>query len=219
MFALGGLQGLIGWYMVASGFAERTDVSQYRLAMHLGLALAIYAYVLWIAVRLLAPVPQVSARAAGLRRGLWAFAGLLALTILAGALVAGINAGLTYNTWPLMDGRLVPDGYFVRAPWWINPFENPTAVQFNHRVLAQLAVVAALGLWLWARARPLAAGARRAFDLLALGALAQLGLGIWTLLWVVPVWLGAAHQAGALVVLSLTVWALTRLVPARRAAP
>jgi len=222
MFALGGLQGLLGWYMVASGFADRVDVSQYRLAAHLGLALAIYAYVLWIALRLLAPAPALSADAHGLRRGLWGFAGLVALTILAGALVAGLNAGLSYNTYPLMDGRLVPDSYLIRQPWWINVFETPAAVQFNHRMLAQLAVAAALGLWLWSRRAALAATARRAFDLLALAALGQLALGVWTLLWVVPVWLGALHQAGAILVLSLTVWALTRLaptpIPAREAA-
>ncbi|MBK1668830.1 heme A synthase [Rhodovibrio sodomensis] len=214
MFALGGLQGLVGWYMVASGFAERTDVSQYRLAAHLGLALLIYAYVLWVAFTLLAPAPAVSSGARGLRLGLRAFAGLLAVTILAGALVAGINAGLTYNTFPKMAGQWVPSGYWIREPTWLNPFENPAAVQFNHRVLAILTVVAALGLWLWARARPLALTARRALGLLALAATAQLGLGIWTLLWVVPVWLGAAHQAGALTLLGLTVWALTRLNPA-----
>ncbi|MBK1698877.1 heme A synthase [Rhodovibrio salinarum] len=213
MFALGGLQGLVGWYMVASGFAERTDVSQYRLAAHLGLALAIYAYVLWITFGLLAPAPAQSDGARALRTGLRAFAGLLAATILAGALVAGINAGLTYNTFPKMAGEWVPSGYWIREPTWANPFENPAAVQFNHRVLAVLTVITALGLWGWARTRPLAATARRAFDLLALAALGQLGLGIWTLLWVVPVWLGAAHQAGALTLLALTVWALTRLSP------
>ena len=213
MFALGGLQGFIGWYMVASGFAERTDVSQYRLAAHLGLALAIYAYVLWVAFTLLAPAPPASDGARSLRLGLRAFAGLLAVTILAGALVAGINAGLAYNTFPKMAGEWVPSGYWLREPTWANPFENPAAVQFNHRVLAILTVVAAIGLWVWARTRPLASTARRAFGLLALAAVGQLGLGIWTLLWVVPVWLGAAHQAGALTLLGLTVWALTRLSP------
>jgi cytochrome c oxidase assembly protein subunit 15 len=213
MFALGGLQGFVGWYMVASGFADRTDVSQYRLAAHLGLALLIYAYVLWVAFTLLAPIPAASEGARGLRAGLRAFAGLLAVTILAGALVAGINAGLTYNTFPKMAGEWVPSGYWIREPTWLNPFENPAAVQFNHRILAVLTVIAAFALWLWAHTRPLALTARRAFALLALAAAGQLALGIWTLLWVVPVWLGAAHQAGALTLLALTVWALTRLRP------
>ena len=213
MFALGGLQGFVGWYMVASGFAERTDVSQYRLAAHLGLALLIYAYVLWIAFMLLAPAPAKSDDARGLRTGLRAFAGLLAVTILAGALVAGINAGLAYNTFPKMAGEWVPSGYWIREPTWLNPFENPAAVQFNHRILAILTVASAFGLWAWARTRPLALTARRAFGLLALAAAGQLALGIWTLVWVVPLWLGAAHQAGALILLGLTVWALTRLSP------
>jgi cytochrome c oxidase assembly protein subunit 15 len=215
MFALGALQGVVGWYMVASGFAERTDVSQYRLAMHLGLALVIYAYVLWVAFALLAPAPAAGPEVRGLRAGLRAFAGLLAVTILAGALVAGINAGLAYNTFPKMAGEWVPSGYWIREPTWANPFENPAAVQFNHRVLAMLTVAAALALWAWSRTRPLAATARRAFALLGGIAVAQLALGIWTLLWVVPVWLGAAHQAGALALLAATVWALTRLAPAR----
>jgi cytochrome c oxidase assembly protein subunit 15 len=211
LFALGGLQGAVGWFMVASGFADRVDVSQYRLMLHLGLALAIYAYAFWVAIGLLAPTPAGGADARALRRSLWAFAGLVAATILAGALVAGLNAGLAYNTFPLMEGRFVPAGYGIRSPWIANLFENPTAVQFNHRLLAELTVLAALGLWLWSRRVAIAPAARRAFDLLALGALGQLGLGIATLLLIVPVWLGALHQAGAVVVLSLTVWALTRL--------
>ena len=220
LFALGGLQGLIGWFMVASGFGDRTDVSQYRLALHLGMALAIYAYALWVAIGLLAPahLPGAARGARGLRCGLIAFTGLVAVTILAGALVAGTNAGLAYNSFPLMEGRFVPANYGMQSPLWLNAFENPAAVQFNHRLLAEVTVAVALGLWLWSRRVALTWQARRAFDYLALGALAQLGLGIWTLLLVVPVWLGALHQAGAVVVLTLTVWALTRLKDAGAAA-
>jgi len=211
LFALGGLQGLIGWIMVASGFGDRTDVSQYRLMLHLGMALAIHAYALWLAIRLVAPAPAPSPAAGGLRTGLIAFAGLVAITLLAGALVAGTNAGLVHNSFPLMGGQLVPPGYLRHEPVWLNAFETPAAVQFNHRVLAIATVAAAVGLWLWARRVPLATGARRAFDYLALGAAGQVVLGIWTLLAVVPVWLGALHQLGAILVLTLTVWALTRL--------
>jgi cytochrome c oxidase assembly protein subunit 15 len=211
LFALGGLQGFIGWYMVASGFGDRTDVSQYRLMMHLGMALAIYAYALWVALSLIAPRPEPSPAAVGLRRGLWGVSALVALTILAGALVAGTNAGLAYNTFPLMEGRFVPGNYVLESPAWLNAFENPAAIQFNHRLLAEVTVLAALGLWVWSRRVPLAQGARRACDLLALGCVAQLGLGVWTLLAAVPVWLGAVHQAGAVGVLTLTVWALSRL--------
>jgi cytochrome c oxidase assembly protein subunit 15 len=214
MFALGALQGVVGWYMVASGFAERTDVSQYRLALHLGLALVIYVYVLRVAFGLLAPA-RPGAVPAGLRQGALGFAGLLGLTVLAGALVAGLNAGLSYNTFPLMAGQLVPDGYLIRDPWWLNAFETPAAVQFNHRVLALATLVAAAGLWLGARRAGVAPAVRRAVDLLGAVALAQVGLGIWTLLAVVPVWLGAVHQAGALVLLGATVWTLSRMTPAR----
>jgi cytochrome c oxidase assembly protein subunit 15 len=211
LFALGGLQGLIGWIMVASGFGDRTDVSQYRLMLHLGMALAIYAYALWLAIRLVAPAPAPSPAAGGLRTGLIAFAGLVAVTLLAGALVAGTNAGLVYNSFPLMGGQVVPPGYLRHEPVWLNAFETPAAVQFNHRVLAIATVVAAIGLWIWARRVPLSTGARRAFQYLALGAVGQVALGVWTLLAVVPVWLGALHQLGAIAVLTLTIWALTRV--------
>ncbi|SDG07636.1 cytochrome c oxidase assembly protein subunit 15 [Limimonas halophila] len=211
LFVLGGLQGALGWFMVASGFAERTDVSQYRLTLHLGFALAIYAYALALAIRLRWPSAPASADAAGVRRGLWAFAGLVAVTIVAGALVAGLNAGMSYNTYPLMAGEVVPANYGVHAPWWLNWFENVAAVQFNHRLLAHLTVVAGLALWVWGCFARLSEEARRALAWLALGSLGQLVLGVVTLLAVVPVWLGAAHQAGAIVVLSLTIWALSRV--------
>ena len=217
LFALGGLQGFLGWFMVASGFGDRTDVSQYRLMLHLGMALAIYAYGLWVAIGLLAPRPSASHGARPLYRGLQGFAALVALTVLAGALVAGTNAGLAYNTFPLMEGAFIPANYAPTQPLWLNAFENPAAIQFNHRLLAEFTVVAAIGLWVWSRRVPLATTARRAFDALALVAAAQLGLGIWTLLAAVPVWLGAAHQAGAIVMLSVTIWTLHRVRSTRPA--
>lgn len=206
-FLLGGLQGAMGWYMVASGFADRTDVSQYRLVAHLALAVLIYGYLLWLAFCCLAPSLGGGAAGARLRPWLAALAGLIGVTILSGGFVAGLNAGLTYNTFPLMDGSLVPDGYGDLAPWHLNLFENVAAVQFNHRFLAVLTVLAALVLWLRSR-RLLAPGpAAQAMTLCGLMALLQLGLGIATLLLVVPVWLGALHQAGALILLGLTLWA------------
>jgi len=216
LFVLGGLQGAVGWFMVASGFGERTDVSQYRLTLHLGFALMIYVYALTLAIRLRWPEAPASRDAAAVRRGLWGFTGLLVLTLVGGALTAGLNAGMAYNTYPLMAGELVSGNYGVREPWLVNWVENVAAVQFNHRLLAHLTVAAGLALWLWGRVARLADPARRALGWLALGALGQLALGVLTLLAVVPVWLGAAHQTGALVVLTLTVWALTRVrEPAR----
>ena len=211
IFALGALQGLMGWYMVASGFAERTDVSQYRLVAHLLLACAVYVYTLAIALRLLAPVDDGGRRAGALRLGLIALVILLIVTIASGGFVAGLNAGFIYNTFPLMDGRLVPEDYGALSPWSANLFENVAAVQFNHRVLAIATLAGAVLLWAAARATPVPAAARRVMALLAIVAALQVALGISALLLVVPVWLGALHQAGALTLLTVAVCALHSL--------
>ncbi len=213
MFVLGALQGALGWYMVASGFAERTDVSQYRLVAHLTAAVVIYGYILWVAFRLLVPAPAPSPGAARLRGGLAAFAALVFITLTSGGFVAGLNAGMVYNTFPLMDGRWIPEGYAMLDPWVRNLFENGIAVQFNHRLLAVVTVAAALGLWLASRRLALAARARTACTLVLVMASAQLGLGISTLLLVVPVWLGALHQAGAMMLLTLALWAVHQVRP------
>jgi len=213
LFALGGLQGLMGWYMVASGFAGRTDVSQYRLAAHLALAVLIYGYLLKVAFAQLCPEPGTSAdpRAGALRRALDGFLALTALTIVSGAFVAGLNAGFTYNTFPLMDGDLVPAGYGDLRPWALNLFENVAAVQFNHRLLAMVTLAVAAGLWHWSRRLALTPGAAGAMVLLLAMALLQLALGISALLLAVPVWLGALHQGGALLLLGLGLWARHQL--------
>lgn len=220
MFVLGGLQGLLGWYMVQSGLSERTDVSQYRLAAHLAAAFAIYAYIFWIALTLMRPLPaaQPDPGAAGLRRHLLAVAGLTGLTLLYGGFVAGLNAGMVYNTFPLMNGRLLPDGPLFLEPVWINLFENPGTVQFIHRVLAIALVGTTLWLWVRARAVALAGHAGVALTLLTGMVLIQASLGIATLLLVVPIPLAAAHQAGAVVVLTLILWALHELRAAGRPA-
>lgn len=204
------LQGALGWYMVSSGFAERTDVSQYRLAAHLGLAAVIYGYTLWLALTLGRPEPNAEANGPirRLRAGLIGLTCLVGVTMVSGAFVAGLDAGLTYNTFPLMDGRLVPRGYGALEPWILNLFENVAAVQFNHRLLAVVTVGTALGLWTLGRTGTPVPRARRALDLVAGMALIQLGLGIATLLLAVPVWLGALHQAGALLLLGGTLHAL-----------
>jgi len=217
LFILGGLQGAMGWYMVASGFAERTDVSQYRLAAHLTIAVVIYAYLLILAWRLRDPEPEASqdSSASSLRGGLTALTALAGVTLLSGAFVAGINAGLIYNSFPLMDGRLVPSDYGFLDPFWLNAFENVAAVQFNHRLLAIVSVFAALALWLWSLRMDLSERARWALGLMALMAVTQLGLGIATLLAAVPVWLGALHQAGALLLIALVLRARYLLRPER----
>jgi len=209
IFVLGGLQGGLGWFMVASGFAELTDVSHYRLTAHLALALLIYGYIFWIATGLLSP----DARTVGtgdqqMRQPLVLFLLLVSVTILSGGLVAGLNAGLIYNSFPLMDGRLIPDGYGDLNPFALNLVENIAAVQFNHRLLAVATALAALGLWGWSRKLAPSPALSLALHLLALAALAQVALGIATLLLVVPVSLAALHQGGAIVLLTAGLWAL-----------
>jgi cytochrome c oxidase assembly protein subunit 15 len=200
LFVLGGLQGAVGWWMVASGLVERTDVSQYRLTAHLGLAVLIFAGLIWTARGVL--VPQADPGTAALRGPARLTLALILLQILLGGLVAGLDAGMAYNTWPLMDGAIVPDGLFAVSPAWLNAFENALTVQFNHRVAAILVVVAALFTW-W-RSRSLPASAARKLGLLLVAVVGlQFALGIWTLLAQVPLALGLAHQAGALALIAV----------------
>jgi cytochrome c oxidase assembly protein subunit 15 len=213
IFALGGCQGALGWYMVESGLAERIEVSQYRLTAHLALALVIYAATLWTALGLL-KTPRVAAPAR-LRRGAEIVLGLVSLTIVAGGFVAGLNAGLAYNTFPLMDGRLVPAGYAQLEPFIRNCFENVAAVQFDHRVLAMTTVALVILLWLAGSGAALPVPAKRALHVLVIIALLQLGLGISTLLLVVPISLAAAHQAGAVLLLTAAIVLRHRLKAVR----
>ncbi len=214
LLALGGLQGFVGWYMVQSGLTERVTVSPYRLALHLGLAFVIFGWLLWTALDVGRETRRSDRGArvgAGMRYGAAGLVGVILLQVLSGALVAGLKAGLTYNTWPLMDGALVPDGLLAMAPWYLNAFENITMVQFNHRLLAYVVVVlAAWHLWSVLRAandQPLVGSA----VVVLVAILAQAALGIWTLLSVVPLPLGIAHQTGAVVVLGVAIWHLHRV--------
>jgi cytochrome c oxidase assembly protein subunit 15 len=198
VFVLGGLQGAMGWYMVASGLVDEPRVSHLRLTAHLGLAFLILGAMLWIAFDLLFP------RREGQDRGLARFAGVVAalvfLQVLLGGLVAGIRAGKAYNTFPLMNGHLVPPETFMLEPWWLNFFNNMATVQLDHRLVAWLLVL--LVPWLWWRVR--SAGvpprARAAAHLLLVTLAVQFALGVWTLLAAVPVALGAAHQGVATLV-------------------
>jgi cytochrome c oxidase assembly protein subunit 15 len=205
IFALGGLQGALGWYMVKSGLIDRPDVSPYRLTAHLLLAVAIYGAVLWIAFGLVAP----RGRGGPSRRlGRWLLA-LVVLTIAAGGFVAGLDAGFAFNTFPLMDGKLVPDDYAALSPAWQNVFENISAVQFNHRWLAIATLVLAAAFWRSLSGQ--APAVRLAGQLVLAAAGLQVTLGIATLLLIVPVPLAAAHQAGALVLFTAVLWANHRL--------
>ena len=208
MFVLGGLQGLLGWYMVKSGLVHDPHVSPYRLTAHLGLALLIYGYLLWTAMDLLMPSGRADRRQppAGFRRYARLLSGLVFVTLLSGGFVAGLKAGLAYNTFPLMNGRLVPEGLFVLDPVWRNFFENITTVQFDHRVLAITLFSLVVGLWLLGRRTELPGTVRLGLNLLLAVVLVQVALGISTLVMFVPVPLAAAHQAGAVAVLSVSLF-------------
>ncbi|MDP6404319.1 MAG: COX15/CtaA family protein [Alphaproteobacteria bacterium] len=213
MFVLGGLQGVLGWWMVKSGLLERPDVSHYRLTAHLGLAVLIFGYMLSVAVTLLVPKAViVDDRLRGLGRFGLVMTLVVFVVILSGGLVAGLDAGFAYNTFPLMDGRLVPEGLFDHAPWYINPLENLITIQFDHRWLAVATLLAVVALWQHALRRGVTGSLRTAFHLVLVVAAIQVGLGIATLVLVVPVALAALHQAGALLLFSVIVIAaqLTR---------
>jgi cytochrome c oxidase assembly protein subunit 15 len=190
IFILGGLQGALGWWMVASGLSERVDVSQYRLAAHLSLAVLLFGAVLWTALDLW----RGGARIGRAPLLFSAFAIAVFAQMALGAFVAGLRAGRTFNTWPLMDGRFFPEGYFAGAPSFNDLFETAAAAQFNHRLGAYL--LCAFGIYVFIAARRLGLGRDGA---IVLGALfAQVLLGIATVLAATPISLGLAHQALAL---------------------
>lgn len=212
MFILGGLQGVLGWFMVKSGLVDRPDVSQYRLAAHLGAALLIYGYILWVAWGLLFPERTAPPGAPGWRFSVGLCA-MIVLTMLSGGFVAGLNAGFAYNTFPLMDGELIPEHLFALSPVYINFFEDVTTVQFTHRVLAMTTLVTVATFWLVLRRGAACRSARRASNMLLAFAVLQVTLGISTLLLIVPIPLAAAHQAVAVLLLTAGLWTAFQLRP------
>ena len=212
LLILGGAQGVLGWYMVMSGLVDRPSVSHYRLAAHLGAALIIYSLLLWLAFDLLAAGRAVPGPSP-VRRWCWATLAIVAGTIFWGALVAGLDAGIGFNTWPLMAGDVLPaDALRTEPPWiagdqpvvaWQLPFENPAMVQFVHRWIAIGAVAAVVVLWIVSRRGDVAGRTKGLAAAAVLVAVGQAALGIATLLLYVPVSLAAAHQAGAVVLLTL----------------
>ncbi|MBK0398981.1 COX15/CtaA family protein [Limibaculum sp. M0105] len=202
---LGGVQGAVGWWMVASGLTGRLDVASYRLAMHLGLAFVIFMLLVWLAMRI--RLDEVEALKARRRRfGGMGWAGslgaLIFLQIIVGALVAGIDAGRGYVDWPLMQGQFLPSESFDLVPPWRNFFENPALVQFCHRMLGYLVLIWALATAV-ALARRGHPRIRAAGFWLAGGVLAQVVIGIVTVMHGSPAALAIFHQAGALVVVFL----------------
>lgn len=202
-------QGFLGWYMVQSGLAQRTEVSAVRLAMHLTLALAILVVALWTWADLRERPPIDPPDPRWERAARWLTA-LIGITIVTGAFVAGLRGGKVYNTWPLMGDSWFPAGYAQFSSWWYNAVENPIAAQFHHRMLAYFTTAAAFVFGLVAE-RQLRGDARRATRLVAAAVLLQVKVGIVTLLLAVPVWLGALHQFVGVATLSVAVLAVHRL--------
>jgi heme a synthase len=208
LVALVGLQGAVGWYMVQSGLVGRIDVSQYRLALHLSIAFLILGYLVWLILSL-APQrswPVLQTLSIGQRRGAYVLAGLVFSQVAIGGFVAGLKAGRAYNTWPLMDGQIIPDGLGRLSPWWLNFTENMTTVQFNHRLTAY--VLVAFALWHGVRVVRQADDGRVRWSAVAVavGVLAQMALGIWTVVAAVPFELGVAHQGFAALVFACAIW-------------
>lgn len=207
-------QGGLGWYMVRSGLEEKPvnyaepRVSHLRLASHLGTALLFYSLTFLTAMHHLLP-PEKQAKTLTLlkfKRCAYGLTGAVFTTALSGALVAGMEAGLTYNSWPKMADRWIPTDLFAKTPTWINFLDNSTTVQFDHRWLGQLTFLLATGTWLYSRRLPLTPRLRHASNLLMLLACFQLSLGVSTLLLYVPKHLAATHQSGALALLTSSLW-------------
>lgn len=213
ILGLGALQGAVGWWMVASGLTHRVEVSQYRLAAHLMLALVIFSAMLWT-LRRLSDAPRADDAAPRLRATAVALLVVTFVQIYFGALVAGLRAGRLYNTWPQIDGGLIPDTarLFFEQPWWRNFFDNALTVQFSHRMTAYallaLAIVHLVDA-IASRASRVIGGA----GVLVVAILMQAGLGIATLLYEVPIVPALGHQALALVVLALAVLHVDRMTP------
>ena len=211
IFGLGAVQGFVGWWMVRSGLVDQPDVSHYRLATHLSLAVIIYGLLLWTALSLLRDEARV-----GLLewRTHWGALGCLIavfVTIVSGALVAGLDAGYAYNTFPTMNGKWIPDGVMALTPWYSNLLENTITVQFDHRWLALATAAGIFALWWHERSRSHSRYAQFALHAVAAAVLLQVALGVATVVLVVPLPVAAAHQASAMLLFSAAVTALHAL--------
>jgi heme a synthase len=215
IFALGGLQGALGWYMVKSGLVDDPRVASERLAAHLGLAFLLYAAMLWVALDLIFPARERASER--VRKLAAALAALVFAMALSGALVAAIRAGSAYNTFPLMNGQWIPDEILLIDPWWANFLHNMATVQFVHRTLAMAILALAVTLWWQVRRDPSAAAGARRWAHAVLGfALLQVTVGIATLVLHAPLPLAALHQSGAVLVFTCAIGLLHALRGAPR---
>lgn len=205
MFFLGGLQGLLGWYMVKSGLVNNPHVSQYRLTAHLGAAVLIYGYMFWVALGLLSQESKrvTQTEVARYRKTSLFITSLVVLMILTGGFVAGTRAGQIFNTFPLMAGGFIPPGMFMMDPLYINFFENKATIQFDHRIIAYALTGLVLFFWFSIYKNKVTRRLRLTAHLLLAMLVIQVTLGISTLLLVVPVTLGVAHQGGAIILFTI----------------
>ena len=214
MFILGGLQGLLGWYMVKSGLVNDPHVSQYRLTAHLMLAVAIYSYILWIALDLIAdekPVIGFTTDISKLPGKTLVLLIFVIVTMVSGGFVAGLKAGLIYNTFPLMGDSLIAPGVYAMQPWYQAMLEDAITVQFNHRLLALTTFFLIIAVYLYQLRLSLPSRTKMLFNFVLIASILQVSLGISTLLLRVPVAIAASHQAVALVLLTTLILLLHHL--------
>lgn len=205
LLALGGGQGLLGWYMVKSGLVDQPDVSHYRLTAHLGLAVLIYTYAFWLGLGLLLPK---SKKALGRPKHLIrSYVVLLIVQILLGGLVAGLNAGLVSDTWPLMFGQIIPDGAFDGGYGIMSIFDDPLTIHFEHRTFAYIVAMTAVVIW-WKLKSDTSVTVKLAANLVLLTVIIQITLGVLTVMNMVAIPIAAAHQAGAILALSASLYLL-----------
>ena len=211
MFALGVFQGLLGWYMVKSGLVNIPSVSQYRLTAHLGNAVIIYAYILWVAFGLigaskktfLTPISNITN---AMRSGAYIITSLLFIMILSGGLVAGTRAGLAYSTFPLMGENFIPPGLYSTAPVWLSAFEDVTTIQFNHRMFAYALFIIIFSYAINLLRKLNSTILRNVLMCMLILLVTQVCLGIATILMYVPVTFAAAHQSGAIALLTVSLF-------------
>lgn len=207
IFSIGALQGVIGWFMVKSGLKDNPQVSQYWLAFHLSTAFLIFWLVFWTALSsIMKPVIQGDLKYKGLLKFSVIISCAVFIQIVLGAFVAGTHAGFMYNTFPDMDGHIIPPDMWYITPWYKNIFENLTTIQFNHRLIAYVVSLAIIVFWFISRRFQLTNKTNYAIGLLVVSIGVQFTLGVQTLLKQVPVSLASLHQVMALIVFALSIW-------------
>ena len=205
LFLLGGMQGVIGWWMVKSGLVDRPDVSHLRLTIHLGMAFLLYVLLLWTG---LTHLRNRSISIENKKRYRLGFVLIIMVytTVLSGGLVAGLNAGAQFNTFPLMAGQWIPDGLYYMDPWYSNIFENLMTIQFNHRYLAMTTAFCVVCFFFWNRKLQIGNSGTRALYCMLFMVILQVSLGIATLLSVAWLPLASLHQTGAILLLTTVIW-------------